>query len=846
MFQPLSLTATPVLRARRAGLLATVATLVVSIAPMVATTTASAQTASQSEAPAQAPKQDQGWLKRLSSFLMPTRQETQAPATNPEPAPQASLSPLRADELIVPVPARQTVLEGQITLSDGMRVAVAHSDSEALAQARYFADLMKRTRNLSVTVVDAGEAATIRLVRTGTPDPKLKGGYGLQVTPAGIQISAADSAGLFYGLGSLWQLATADGRTEGPATIRAIEIKDQPRLGWRGLMVDSARHMQSIETLKQVIDVMALHKLNVFHWHIVDDQGWRLEIKKYPRLTEVGAWRVPQGQGRDVIDPATGKPKLYGGYYTQEQVKDLVAYAAARHITIVPEIEMPGHAHASVVAYPHLGSAKPAPETSSDWGIFPYIYNIDDSTFAFLEDVLDETMALFPSEYIHVGGDEAVKTQWKQSKRIQRQMKKLGIKDEHALQSYFIQRIEKHLNAKGRKLIGWDEILEGGLAPNATVMSWRGIAGAVAAAQMGHDAVLTPHPTLYFDNRQGLSEREPPGRKELVTLQRVYDFDVTPDSLTANQLKHILGVQANLWTEHMRLEENFRKMAFPRASALAELGWSQPEHHNFTAFSRRMAVQMPRYRMLGITPSETAFLVDAEIHADIIAGQADVRLKTQVPIGDIRYTLDGTEPTAQSPLYQGPFRTSLPKTVKAVAFFNDKPLSSALTHALTPEALRTRGSRELATCTANLAIALEDDSPATGPRAISLIDIMNPCWIWQAADLRGIGTVDVTVTQMPFNFQIGDDKNKITFRKPATPEGEVEVRAGGCDGQVVAVAPLKPAVGVTVPVTLSAPLRTDALPADRRSVDLCVTYTAKGVEPMWGLTRMTLVPSERP
>ncbi|MFN3228380.1 MAG: chitobiase/beta-hexosaminidase C-terminal domain-containing protein, partial [Asticcacaulis sp.] len=324
------------------------------------------------------------------------------------------------------------------------------------------------------------------------------------------------------------------------------------------------------------------------------------------------------------------------------------------------------------------------------------------------------------------------------------------------------------------------------------------------------------------------------------------DFDVTPDSLTENELGHILGVQANIWTEHMRLEDNFRKMAFPRTSALAELGWSQPQHHNFTAFSRRMAVQMPRYRMLGIRPSEAAFEVDAEIHADLVAGQADVRLKTQVPIGDIRYTLDGTEPTAQSPLYQGPFRTNMPRTVKAVAFFNDKPLSTAMAHPLTQEALRTRGSRELPTCTSKLAIALEDDSPATGPRAVTMIDIMNPCWTWPSADLRGIGALDVTVTQLPFNFQIGDDKNKITFRKPATPEGEVEVRAGGCDGQVVAVAPLKPASGVTVPVTLSAPLRQDALPSDRRAVDLCVTYTAKSVEPLWGLTRMTLVPSERP
>ena len=376
-------------------------------------------------------------------------------------------------------------------------------------------------------------------------------------------------------------------------------------------MLDSVRHFQSVDFIKTLIDAMAREKLNVLQWHLTDDQGWRLEIKKYPRLTEVGAWRVPAGAAEQLdIDPRTGRPRLYGGYYSQDQVRDLVAYAAARNITIVPEIEMPGHAMAAIVAYPQLGSVAQAPTaTSGDWGIFPYLYNVNDETFAFIEDVLTETMALFPSTYIHVGGDEAVKDQWKTSPAIQARMHALGVADEEALQGWFIQRIEKFLEAHGRRLIGWDEVLQGGVGPNATIMSWRGINGGVTAARAGHDVVLSPAPSLYFDFRQAEGRDEPSGRNPIVTLSDVYNFDPAPAELTADERQHIIGVQANVWTEYIREQDNVGYAVFPRAAAVAELAWSPASAHDRAGFLARMPAELGRYAALGL-PHSTHIMAD--------------------------------------------------------------------------------------------------------------------------------------------------------------------------------------------------------------------------------------------
>ena len=444
-------------------------------------------------------------------------------------------------------------------------------------------------------------------------DKSVKGqeAYRLTVSPKGVTVAASQPAGLFYGAVTLWQLLTVE-PGDGPVTLAARTIDDAPRFPWRGLMLDSSRHFQSPAYIKHFIDWMAALKLNLFHWHLTDDQGWRLEIKHYPKLTEIGAWSVPAGQAPAAdIDPATGKPRLSGGFYTQDEVRDIVAYAAARHVTILPEIEMPGHAAAAIAAYPELGT-EPVPNgrPSSDWGVHYHLYNIDDSTFTFLETVLTEVMELFPSPYIHIGGDEAVKDQWKASPKIQARMKELKVGTEDELQAWFVRRIEAFLEKRGRRLIGWDEILQGGIAPHATVMSWRGIDGAVAAARAGHDTILSPAPTLYFDNRQGGSPNEPPGRGKIVALQDVYGFDPMPAGLTPAEAKHVLGVQANLWTENVRTEDQATRMTYPRAAALAEIGWTPHDKVNWPDFEPRLVTERRRYARLGLQDDQPVPKVD--------------------------------------------------------------------------------------------------------------------------------------------------------------------------------------------------------------------------------------------
>ncbi|HEY3889940.1 MAG TPA: beta-N-acetylhexosaminidase, partial [Caulobacteraceae bacterium] len=475
-----------------------------------------------------------------------------------------------ATPAIVPAPKSMLVRAqaDPVRIDERTPIIVEVRDLDALRVANYLSELAARTRGLDMRVragggVARGETAIV-LRRRGHG---VAGGeaYDLRVSPGRITVSAPTMAGLFYGVTTVWQLLTPDA-AKGPVAVPQLSIHDAPRFRWRGLLLDSARHYQSPEFIEQLIDWMALHKLNVLHWHLSDDQGWRLEIKKYPKLTQIGAWRTPAGQAAAAdIDPATGKPRLYGGFYTQDQARAIVAYAAARNVTVVPEIDMPGHALAAILSYPELASDGPGdPAIEGDWGVFPYIYNVDDHTFAVLEDVLSEVMAIFPSRYIHVGGDEAQKDQWKASPAIQARMKALGLANEDALQSYFIRRIETFLDAHGRRLVGWDEILEGGLPPTATVMSWNAFAGAMAAATAGHDAILTPQPTLYFDHRQSdLSDQ--PGRVDVIGLRDVYDFEPAPATLTPKARGHILGLQGNLWTEHIRTEARVQAMAFPRA-----------------------------------------------------------------------------------------------------------------------------------------------------------------------------------------------------------------------------------------------------------------------------------------
>jgi len=473
----------------------------------------------------------------------------------------AYASPPATVPALIPLPAQISNADGVFGVDTQTPIVVADRDASTRRTANYLAGLIDKNRGLHLRVEEhITSPKAIVLLREPKAAVTNAEGYTLDITPQGIRISARDDAGLFYGAMTLAQLLTPD-ENHGPVSVPAMHISDQPRFVWRGLMLDSARHMQSIAEIETVLDQMAQHKLNTFHWHLTDDQGWRIQIKRYPDLTRVGAWRTPIDAGRD------GQPTRYGGFYTQDQIRQLVAYAAARYITVVPEIDMPGHAQAAVASYPFLGVTGKQPPVSEDWGVHPYLYNVDDATFTFMDHVLDEVMVLFPSHYIHIGGDEAVKDQWKASPSVQAKMRALGLKDEDALQGWFVSQLGSYLSAHGRRLIGWDEILDGAVPADATVMSWRGMQGAIDAAKQGHDVVLSPSPDLYLDQLQSDRTDENAGRIPVRDLASVYAFEPVPKALDAAQASHVLGAQGNLWTEHMPTIAHVQHAIFPRLDA---------------------------------------------------------------------------------------------------------------------------------------------------------------------------------------------------------------------------------------------------------------------------------------
>lgn len=705
----------------------------------------------------------------LALLLAACAQNTPPSVVQPAPTPPSSATPSFS---LVPWPAHLELRPGFFVVGEDTPLQYKHGDAASAYIAAYLADLVRRSRHLSLKPSGKKGPHAILLRRLSDPDATGKEGYRLEIMPDGITISASQTAGLFYGAITLWQLMTQRTGDAHSINLPALAIDDAPRFAWRGLLLDSVRHYQSPVFIKSLIDAMAREKLNTLQWHLTDDQGWRLEIKRYPRLTKVGAWRVPAGSAAKTdIDPKTGKPRLYGGFYTQKQVREIVAYAAARNITIVPEIEMPGHAAAAIVAYPWLASVpNPPKQVSSDWGVFPDIYNTDERTFRFLQDVLTETMALFPSTYVHVGGDEAVKDQWKANSAIQLKIHEIGLKDEDALQSWFIARMGQFLKAHNRKLIGWDEILQGGIPPDATITSWRGISGAITAAKAGHDTVLSPAPVLYFDNRQAEGPNEPSGRAQIETLGDVYAFDPTPPALNDDQRKHVIGLQANVWTEHIREQDNVDYAIFPRAAAIAELGWSPAAHHDWADFHARMPDELDRHTALAL-------------------------------------------PHAQHLLALGEHDAPPPAT----------PL--------------TRDSHELDLCKRAIALSIEGPAPLEGKRPVFLTDVLNPCWIWHKVDLTGITSIMASAGQLPFNFQIGRDVEKVTMRPMATLDGEFEAHLDSCDGPKLTILPMPhpgPNTGLSEVHGAFAP--------QTGVHDLCFVFTRAKLDPYWSLHTVTLVP----
>lgn len=558
---------------------------------------------------------------------------------------------------LVPWPARLEPRAGSFTIAPATRIALvgwtqaaaARLGAQAAAVVRESGGMAPRTARYR----QAPRSGVIALIR----DTTVVGdeAYRLDADTSRVLITARAEAGAFYGLQTLRQLIPVPTVPSGPSvpSVPSVFIADSPRFQWRGMHLDVGRHLFPVEFIRRYLDLMARYKLNTFHWHLSDDQGWRLEIRRYPRLTEVGAWRRETMVGRH-FDPYVGDGRRYGGFYTQREVREIVAYAAARHITVVPEIEMPGHSLALLAAYPELACTPGPFEVATRWGVFDDVLCPTERTFTFLQGVLEEVLDLFPSRFIHVGGDEVPKRRWRESAEAQEAMRREGLRNEDELQSWFVRRIERWLSGRGRRLVGWDEILEGGLPQRATVMSWRGTAGGLAAAREGRDVVMSPTSNLYFDYYQGDPRFEPLAIGGFLPLERVYSFEPVPDSLPPERHHHILGAQGNVWTEYIPTGAQVEYMALPRMLALAEVVWSPREARNWDDFFTRLRPRLRELDRMGVN-YRIPHVSGLDEDRLTLAETATVTLGTALADAVIRYTTDGSDPDTASPLYSAPF-----------------------------------------------------------------------------------------------------------------------------------------------------------------------------------------------
>ena len=554
---------------------------------------------------------------------------------------------------IIPKPLFQEMNKGVFVLDENIRFI---SDTELNQVSNYLKLYIEENYQVSFTP----QKESKKIVFTSNDTISNEEGYELKIGENSILIASKNSKGAFYAVQSLLQLMPI--KSNGLAiAIPCLELQDEPQFKYRGMHLDVGRHFFSVDFIKKYIDLMARLKMNTFHWHLTEDQGWRIEIKKYPKLQEIAAFRNETLVGHYNNQPHQFDGKKYGGFYTQEQIKEVVAYANTRQVTIIPEIEMPGHSQAAIAAYPALGCTGEQAEVATKWGVFDEVYCPKESTFKFLEDVIDEVVTLFPGKYIHIGGDEAPKTNWKKCAHCQRLIKEKGLKDEHGLQSYFIARMEKYINSKGKQIIGWDEILEGGLAPNATVMSWRGTSGAIEAAKEGHDVILTPGSHCYFDHYQSEDENEPLAIGGFLPLEKVYHFNPIPKELTEEESKYVLGAQGNVWTEYMKSEKQVEYMAFPRAIALSEVVWSSPEHKNYSDFINRLEQYQKRLDQLDVNYANHMYSVKGELKNT--EGNVTYQLNATSSSYPIYYATDKSAP---SKLYVNPIPVDSSMTIKAV------------------------------------------------------------------------------------------------------------------------------------------------------------------------------------
>ncbi len=577
---------------------------------------------------------------------------------------------------VVPQPASLQRTEGSFRIDRKVPVYVDIADSAILRTVGFLNERLQKAAGFSLKVISGDDPlhhrdeGAILVLDAGL----MKEAYNLDVTPKGIVIEYGSGAGVFYAIQTLFQLLPeaifADSVQRGVRwEVPCCSIEDSPRFPYRGMHLDCCLHFFDIPFLKRYIDLMALHKVNRFHWHLTEDQGWRIEIKKYPLLTEKGQWRKETVVGSLYSGIYDGKP--HGGFYTQEEARDLIKYAAERYVTIIPEIEIPGHSLAAISCYPELSCGlEDHYETATRWGIFKQVYCPKEETFKFLEDVFDEIIELFPSELIHIGGDECPKASWKKCPHCQALIRKLGLKDEYELQSWFIQRMEKYINAKGRQIIGWDEILEGGLAPNAKVMSWLGEEGGIKAAQQHHEVVMSPYPKYYLDYWQGDPDSEPLAMGGPTLLRTMYEYEPVPAVLTPEERRYIIGVEGCVWTEYMPTPARVEYMAWPRMCAIAEAGWTRAPK-DWEGFTSRLETHLGRLDRLGVGYCRNFWNPFIDFHKDTEYSKV-VTMSIDAPGAEIRYTLDGSAPTAASLLYEGPFAVNRQQRVTAAAFRNGK------------------------------------------------------------------------------------------------------------------------------------------------------------------------------
>ena len=577
---------------------------------------------------------------------------------------------------VIPQPQHLRVDEGHFAITHNVPIYLDERTPEFERIAGFLNERLATAAGFTLKVEEADlrntEKPGIWFMNAGQSSES----YYFQVLPERILVEYGDGAGAFYALQTLLQLLPteifADHRVRGVRwEVPCCDIEDAPRFAYRGMHLDCCLHFFEMDFLKRYIDIMALHKVNRFHWHLTEDQGWRLEIKKYPLLTEKGQWRKETVIGSLKSGVYDGIP--HGGYYSQEEVRELVQYAAERYVTIIPEIEMPGHALAAISCYPELSCGlEDHYETATKWGVFKQVFCTKEETFKFLEDVMDEVFELFPSKLVHIGGDECPKASWQKCPHCQAMIRKLGLKDEFELQSWFITRMEKYINSKGHEIIGWDEILQGGLAPNAKVMSWLGEEGGIKAAQQHHEVVMAPYPKYYLDYWQADPDSEPLAMDGPTLLRTMYEYEPVPEVLTPEEKRYIIGVEGCVWTEYMPTPARVEYMAWPRMCAIAESGWSNVAK-DWEGFTRRLEHHLKRLDGLHVGYCKAFFNPFIEFHDDTKYDKV-VTMSIDAPDAEIRYTLDGSEPTMASPRYELPFVINRQQTVTARAFRDGRPI----------------------------------------------------------------------------------------------------------------------------------------------------------------------------